>query len=449
MKSKSEMKLVATVTKAFLATSLAALPFAVAVQPVDAAPFAQVVDSTVETTVGITHLRIDGGDPGGNTSANLPLEALNRFTQFSQNNFSYSSQGVGFADLATGMLGARAAISSSSGFALAGTVTRFVRATFGDTITPTASGVMHFDFTVTGTFTGHVTGSGARIFQRELAELFVGPDCDCSGPPPGSYDLPVTAGVPLTVGMELMAQAGLPSGDANLLNTATVSISGVPFTSESGVFLSATGATNTPAGPNVVVQLGLATVTFENVTQAGTTTVTTSPTGPPPPSGFSLGTPPTYFDVATTAVSAGFVDVCIDYTGIAFGNEASLRLLHFDGAVFADVTTSLNTVTNVICGRSDTLSPFVVVERVQSVAEMIVDLIESVARLTLAPSQEQRLVAALEAALLQPRNARLVCASLRGFIRLVQIGAGLGRLPAPRAALLIEDATAIRAALDC
>ncbi len=209
------------------------------------------------------------------------------------------------------------------------------------------------------------------------------------------------------------------------------------------------GAANTPAGANRVVQVAPATLTFEMVDQAGTTTVTTSATGPPLPSGFSLGTPPTYFEISTTAVFSGFVDVCIDYTGIVFGDEASLRLLHFDGVAFADVTTSLDTTTDVICGRSATLSPFVVVERAQSVAEMIVDLIESVARLTLAPSQEQRLVAALETALLQPRNTRLVCASLQGFIRLVQIGAALGRLPAPRAAQLIEDARAIRAALSC
>ena len=209
------------------------------------------------------------------------------------------------------------------------------------------------------------------------------------------------------------------------------------------------GAANTPAGANVVVQVAPATLTFEMVTQAGTTTVTTSPTGPPPPSGFSLGTPPTYFEVSTTALFSGFVNVCIQYAGIAFGNENSLRLLHFDGAVFADVTTSLNTATNVICGRSATLSPFVVVERAQSVAEMIVDLIEAIRGRELPAALEARLVVALEGALVNPRQVSLTCGALQRFIGLVRFAQAIGRIPADRATQLIDDAQAIRAALGC
>ena len=209
------------------------------------------------------------------------------------------------------------------------------------------------------------------------------------------------------------------------------------------------GAPNTPLGAHVPVQLGPALVTFEMVTQAGTTTVTTSATGPPLLASFSLGTPPTYFDVATTALFSGFVDVCIQYAGIAFGNEASLRLLHFDGAAFADVTTSLDTTNDVICGRSFTLSPFVVVERAQSVAEMLVDLLESIRGRALPAAFEARLVAALESALADPRRVSVTCGALQRFIGLVRFAQTIRLIPAVRATQWIDDTEAIRAALGC
>ena len=102
-------------------------------------------------------------------------------------------------------------------------------------------------------------------------------------------------------------------------------------------------------------------LTFETVTEAGITSLTTSETGPPPPVGFKLGTPPTYFDLTTTATFSGGVTVCINYTGVAFGNEAALRLFHFEPNP-VDVTVSLDTVLNIICGRVTTLSPFVIAE---------------------------------------------------------------------------------------
>jgi hypothetical protein len=177
--------------------------------------------------------------------------------------------------------------------------------------------------------------------------------------------------------------------------------------------------------------------------------VTTSATGPPLPSGYILGTPSIYFDVATTALFSGFLDVCIDYTGIAFGNEVSLRLLHFDGVGFADVTTSLDTTNDVICGRSTTLSPFVVVERAQSGAEMIVDLIESIRGRALPAAFEARLVAALESALVNPRKVSVTCGALQRFIGLVRFAQAIRLIPAVRATQLIDDTEAIRAALGC
>jgi hypothetical protein len=120
---------------------------------------------------------------------------------------------------------------------------------------------------------------------------------------------------------------------------------------------------NTPSGANIVVQAGPVTLTFDNVTQAGTTTATASTTGPALPASFRLGDPPTYFDINTTAVFSDSVQVCINYAGIAFTTEALLRLLHFPTILGStDVTTSLDTSSDVICGRVTSLSPFAIVE---------------------------------------------------------------------------------------
>src|SRR5207247_9266195 len=84
-------------------------------------------------------------------------------------------------------------------------------------------------------------------------------------------------------------------------------------------------ASDTPAGSNVGVQpvdgtsgATPVTVTFGEVTGAGITTLTTSNAGPPPPAGFRPGSPPTYFDITTTAAFSPSVSLCINYTGITF-----------------------------------------------------------------------------------------------------------------------------------
>ncbi|HUF49471.1 MAG TPA: PKD domain-containing protein [Longimicrobiales bacterium] len=131
----------------------------------------------------------------------------------------------------------------------------------------------------------------------------------------------------------------------------------------------------TPVGANIEVRpLDLTTgerspvsLTFSNVTGGGTTAVTSGTmgvgSGPPPPSGFRLGSPKTYFEITTTATFSGPVTVCIDYTGTAFGNENLLKLLHGDGSGnWTDVTTSRDTQINIICGTVESFSPFLVAE---------------------------------------------------------------------------------------
>jgi len=102
------------------------------------------------------------------------------------------------------------------------------------------------------------------------------------------------------------------------------------------------------------------TLTFAEVTEAGDTTLTVSATGPSPPAGFLLGTPPLYFELGTSASFTGSVKVCVDYSDTSFDNEASLSLFHEEGGVWMDVTTSLDTVNDIICGEVSSFSPFAI-----------------------------------------------------------------------------------------
>jgi TolB protein len=122
---------------------------------------------------------------------------------------------------------------------------------------------------------------------------------------------------------------------------------------------------NTPAESNVSVFPNVGTsTTFTNVTYAGNTTVTTSASGPTPPSGFSLGDPPSIYDVTTTATFSGTVQVCFAYDPARYVDPNGLQLRHYENGIWVNVTTSNNTTTNVICGQVTSFSPFALMEQV-------------------------------------------------------------------------------------
>ena len=107
-------------------------------------------------------------------------------------------------------------------------------------------------------------------------------------------------------------------------------------------------------------QPGPVTLTFDNVSAAGTSTLTISSAGPARPTGYRAGTPNLYYDIGTAATFTGGVKVCIDYTGTTFGNEAGLRLFHHTGASWQDTTVSLDTNAKVICGQTTSFSVFAI-----------------------------------------------------------------------------------------
>lgn len=139
-------------------------------------------------------------------------------------------------------------------------------------------------------------------------------------------------------------------------------MSGPGVTPASVRIATAVPAHNTPAGVNVQV-LPLdsttggtpATLTFGSVTLAGTTSMTSGTTGPTPPTGFSLGSPPIYYDISTTATVSGSVNICINYSASNF-LVVPPRLFHHEGYAWQDVTTSQS--ASEVCGVVSSLSPF-------------------------------------------------------------------------------------------
>jgi hypothetical protein len=124
-------------------------------------------------------------------------------------------------------------------------------------------------------------------------------------------------------------------------------------------------AGGTPTGTNVVVTpvdtttgTSPVTVTFSNVVQPGVTSLTTSASGPAPPSGFQLAG--SYYNLSTTAVFTGTVTVCIKYNDAGIADETKLDLFHFENNQWVTITISRDIVQNILCGNTTSLSPFAI-----------------------------------------------------------------------------------------
>lgn len=163
----------------------------------------------------------------------------------------------------------------------------------------------------------------------------------------------------------------------NIESPATVTTTDMTYTLNT-ICTNTGGSANTEAGANVVIQPTnpdtgetLATITFDEVTQGGETTVSDYAYGVPPPSGFEVLTdPPTYYEVHTTATFQGNVTVCFNYPGnLSQDTEQGLRLFHYEDTsnprdgipdTWVDVTTSLDMENNSICGSVTSFSPFAI-----------------------------------------------------------------------------------------
>ena len=155
------------------------------------------------------------------------------------------------------------------------------------------------------------------------------------------------------------------------VNDQFVIVGGADFGDGWRAALWAVSTSNTPTGSNVSVNTTTTlpgggttdvSLTFGSVTTSGLTTVTASESGQSVPSGFKLIDPPLFFDVQTTAEFGGVVGLCFSWAEGSVQNESNVRLLHYENSAWEDVTTSVNAVTNVVCGQVTSLSPFAIVE---------------------------------------------------------------------------------------
>jgi protocatechuate 3,4-dioxygenase beta subunit len=115
-----------------------------------------------------------------------------------------------------------------------------------------------------------------------------------------------------------------------------------------------------PVGSDVTVEdtvVGVS-VHFEQVAEGGTMEVDVTGEPPAPTTGFAfLGK---YYDVSTEASYSGTVMVTITYdeTDLEGQPEENLRLYHWTGSAWEDVTVSLDVVNNLITGEVNSLSWF-------------------------------------------------------------------------------------------
>ena len=136
---------------------------------------------------------------------------------------------------------------------------------------------------------------------------------------------------------------------------------------------------NTPVGTDIQVMLDSGvTVKYGGVNTEGETTVAVDSDGPPLPGAFSTvpSEPMTYYNLTTTALYDGAIEICMEYDPLnVLSDEADLSLQHYTGADWEDITTSVDTLNNIICGVSTTLSPFIIAQPTPTGIEENQDLI--------------------------------------------------------------------------
>ncbi|MBL8186064.1 MAG: DUF2012 domain-containing protein, partial [Blastocatellia bacterium] len=135
----------------------------------------------------------------------------------------------------------------------------------------------------------------------------------------------------------------------------------------------------TQTGANVPVEAGGVDITFSGVSTAGTTTVTQIPpsSAGTAPNGFVLGG--LAYEITTTAAYTAPVTICFNVPmSIASTQTAfnALNLMHNEGGLLINRTTSRDFPTRTICGSVTTLSPFVIAEQIDPVLPSITGYVE-------------------------------------------------------------------------
>jgi hypothetical protein len=89
---------------------------------------------------------------------------------------------------------------------------------------------------------------------------------------------------------------------------------------------------------------------------------TVAPAPPAAPSGFGI-LPSSVYDVQTSAAPSGMTVVSVPYDALEVtGDPAALRLFHYTGGSWVDITTSVDTVNKLVIGSTSSFSPFAVMQ---------------------------------------------------------------------------------------
>jgi hypothetical protein len=122
----------------------------------------------------------------------------------------------------------------------------------------------------------------------------------------------------------------------------------------------------TPEGSNVQVSLEpFGYLTFETVITAGESEIYISESGPELPPLQIASEPILYYDITTTAVFSGPIEVCLNYDESSLQiDENDLILMHYEDPNWVEITTELDTNNDIICGETATLSLFIMMSSI-------------------------------------------------------------------------------------
>ena len=155
---------------------------------------------------------------------------------------------------------------------------------------------------------------------------------------------------------------GLPYGhqiEVWIYDLTTADLTRITDSTDEESYLSWKGDNTSPDDPSVTVDN--TTVTFSQVVSEGLTTILREDDGPSTPVGYHFCEE--FYEISTTADFSGLISICMTYddedvpTGVAEEDLALLRYVE-DGDYWEDITVSVDTEANLVCGETEALSLF-------------------------------------------------------------------------------------------
>ena len=117
---------------------------------------------------------------------------------------------------------------------------------------------------------------------------------------------------------------------------------------------------DTRTGSDITITRGGTSIKFDEVSAGGCTWVTTSDTNPVGSTPTNITAVGSFMDIVTTATHTGPIEVDVAYDPAATRNLQNLRLFHWNGISWEDVTTSVDTTNNIVHGQVNSLSWFLI-----------------------------------------------------------------------------------------